>query len=255
MDMDTLVEVLKTLQARGYTNDFSAEPLKSELQRHPEMFTVDKVYRFEGMTDPEDEAAVYAISSGAKNWKGILVNAFGVYADEWTTSILPKIKTGYMNTTNAIGLDYEISGQLSNKLNNLLTDYMVFYQNVRGFHWNIRGDKFFELHAKFEELYTSLLVKVDEIAERILTLGHTPLHSFDDYLQYAEVKPQKNITLAKDAIEGILSAFKTIIIRQREIYKLADEAGDEGTSAMMSDYVMQQEKLVWMYSAYLNEKS
>ena len=76
---------------------------------------------------------------------------------------------------NAIGLDKKKTEKLAGKLNNLLADYMMFYQNTRGLHWNIKGEKFFELHLKFEELYTNLLLKVDEVAERILTLGATPL--------------------------------------------------------------------------------
>lgn len=82
---------------------------------------------------------------------------------------------------NSIGLNKTKSKSLAGKLNELLADYMVFYQNTRGLHWNIKGEKFFELHVKFEELYTNLLLKVDEVAERILTLGAVPLHTFEDY--------------------------------------------------------------------------
>lgn len=80
-----------------------------------------------------------------------------------------------MNNLNAIGLDQQLSEQLAVKLNDLLANYSIFYQNTRGFHWNIKGEKFFELHLKFEELYNDLLLKIDEVAERILTLGHAPL--------------------------------------------------------------------------------
>ncbi|HYH56890.1 MAG TPA: ferritin-like domain-containing protein, partial [Anseongella sp.] len=81
-----------------------------------------------------------------------------------------------------IGLEKDKSQRLGKKLNELLANYQVFYINARGFHWNIKGDKFFELHTKFEELYTDSLLKIDETAERVLTLGFTPLHSYSDYL-------------------------------------------------------------------------
>ena len=68
---------------------------------------------------------------------------------------------------NPIGLDTKQAEDLVNELNELLANYSVFYQNVRGFHWNIRGERFFELHVKFEELYNDLFLKIDEIAERI----------------------------------------------------------------------------------------
>lgn len=81
-----------------------------------------------------------------------------------------------------IGLEPKETKTLAEKLNNLLANYQVFYRNARGFHWNITGEKFFELHAKFEELYNNLLVKVGEVAERILALGQAPLHTFSEYI-------------------------------------------------------------------------
>ena len=152
---------------------------------------------------------------------------------------------------NQIGLERKESKALAEKLNTLLANYQVFYMNTRGFHWNITGEKFFELHAKFEELYTDLLVKVDEVAERILTLGHTPLHSFTDYTSVASIKEAKNISEGKAAMQNILDSFRTLISLQREIAETADQTADEGTSALMSDYIRQQEKQVWMYSSYL----
>ena len=154
---------------------------------------------------------------------------------------------------NSIGLDIVKSRQLADKLNHLLSDYMIFYQNVRGLHWNIKGEKFFELHLKFEELYTNLLIKVDEIAERILTLGAIPLHTFEDYKNTAKIISVKNLSDGDQGVHAILTAFKIIIIQQRELLDLSDHAGDEGTNAMMSDYIREQEKLVWMYSSYLNK--
>lgn len=154
---------------------------------------------------------------------------------------------------NAIGLNTEKASVLANKLNNLLSAYQVFYMNTRGFHWNIKGDKFFELHLKFEELYTDLQTKIDEIAERVLTLGSTPLHSFTDYLRLSVVPPVSNVSAGNQAVEYILDAFRHTLVLQRELLDLSANAGDEGTNAMMSDYIREQEKLVWMYSAFLNK--
>lgn len=156
-----------------------------------------------------------------------------------------------MANHNQIGLDAEQSKKLSDSLNILLANYQIFYINARGFHWNITGDRFFELHAKFEELYNDLLLKVDEVAERILTLGHTPLHTFSDYIETATIPEAKNVSNGMDAMQNILVSFRTQITLQRQIAGVADQANDEGTSALMSDYIREQEKLVWMYSAYL----
>lgn len=152
---------------------------------------------------------------------------------------------------NQIGLEAKDTKELADKLNHLLANYQVFYMNARGFHWNITGEKFFELHAKFEELYNNLVLKVDEVAERILTLGQTPLHTFSDYTSRSSIKEVKGISNGKDAMEHILESFKILIALQREIADAASAAADEGTNALMSDYIREQEKQVWMYSAYL----
>lgn len=158
-----------------------------------------------------------------------------------------------MENLNAIGLEVNKVDELARKLNVLLANYSVFYQNTRGYHWNIKGEKFFELHMKFEELYNDLFVKIDEVAERVLTLGHAPAHNFSDYMNVSRVQESKNVTDGKVAVEQILDSFKTIIMLQREILDLSAEANDEGTNALMSDYIREQEKLVWMYSAFLNK--
>lgn len=153
--------------------------------------------------------------------------------------------------TNTIGLNTEKSAELIHGLNELLSNYQVYYMNVRGFHWNIKGDKFFELHAKFEELYNDLELKIDEVAERILMLGGTPLHSFVDYSDISSIAPAKNVSAGKEAVQSILSGFQTLLIQQRGLLELSDNAQDEGTNSLMSDYIREQEKLVWMYSAFL----
>ncbi len=155
-------------------------------------------------------------------------------------------------TTNKIGLDSKLTKDLADKLNELLSNYQLFYMNARGFHWNIKGDKFFELHVKFEELYNDALLKIDEIAERILTLGHTPLHSFTDYSKVSKIREAKNVSEGNKAVSLILDGFKNILEIEREILELSEKAGDEGTNSLMSDYIPMQEKLVWMYSAYLD---
>jgi len=156
-----------------------------------------------------------------------------------------------MKTTNAIGLDKAKSEKLAQKLNELLANYSVFYQNTRGYHWNIKGEKFFELHLKFEELYNDLLLKIDEVAERILTLGYSPEHNFTQYHKTFSIKESEKVTDGLKAVGQILDAFKTVITMQRELLNLSADANDEGTNALMSDYIRAQEKLVWMYSAYI----
>lgn len=158
-----------------------------------------------------------------------------------------------MKNLNAIGLDSNGAKKLAEKLNTLLANYSIFYQNTRGYHWNIKGEKFFELHLKFEELYNDLLLKIDEVAERILTLGHAPTHKYSDYKKVSAIAESKEVNNGIKAVGDILNSFKIIIGLQRDLLHESAELGDEGTNALMSDYIRAQEKQVWMYSAFLNK--
>jgi starvation-inducible DNA-binding protein len=154
------------------------------------------------------------------------------------------------STTN-IGLEKKTSKELAEKLNHLLAAYQVFYMNVRGFHWNIRGDKFFTLHVKFEELYTDALVKIDEIAERILTLGFTPSHAFSDYLAHSAIAEVKHESQDIACVQHVLSGMQSLIEIERAVSAVSAEVGDDGTNDLITTYIREQEKIVWMYNAYL----
>ena len=140
-----------------------------------------------------------------------------------------------MSHVNAIGLNSAKSDDIVKSLNTLLSSYQIQYMNARGFHWNIKGRNFFELHVKFEEIYNLLLLKVDEIAERILTLDGAPLHAFSDYLEVSEIKEAKGISDGVTAVENILAGYSTLIKKQREILNQAGDAGDEGTASLMGN--------------------
>lgn len=152
-------------------------------------------------------------------------------------------------TTNKIGLDVVASEKIANELNNLLATYQVFYMNVRGYHWNIKGINFFQLHEKFEEIYDDLVVKIDEVAERVLTLGHTPVHAFSQYLTKTRLEEHTNATSAQECLSGILNGFSVLLEQQRQILALAADNDDESTVSLMSDYIKEQEKHVWMFSS------
>jgi starvation-inducible DNA-binding protein len=152
---------------------------------------------------------------------------------------------------NLIGIDKGKAEKLIVELNDLLANYEVFYQNLRGFHWNIKGKEFFELHLKFEELYNDAFVKIDEIAERILTLGGEPLHTYSDYLKIAEIKEEGKVTDGTKGVGIVVKDFTALIKKERVILALASDVADEGSLNLMSDYISQTEKTLWMLSSYL----
>ncbi len=155
--------------------------------------------------------------------------------------------------TNSIGLDLKKAAIISAELNILLANFQVYYQNLRGLHWNIRGKRFFDLHVKFEELYNDSQLKIDLIAERVLTLGDTPLHTFEEYIKNNKLFVGHNISKDEEAIELITNSLAQLLKIERVILKQADEAQDEGTNSMMSDFIKEQEKTMWMMNAWLDE--
>ncbi|MGB5556183.1 MAG: Dps family protein [Flavobacteriaceae bacterium] len=155
---------------------------------------------------------------------------------------------------NSIGLSAEKSQKLSKDLNSLLANFQTYYQNLRGIHWNIKGKRFFDLHLKFEELYTDANLKVDMVAERILTLGGVPQHTFSDYIENSKVPVGKNITNDVEAIRLVVDSLTELLVLERKILSAAGEAEDEGTNSMMGDFITEQEKTVWMMKAWLAEE-
>ncbi|MDX5586587.1 MAG: DNA starvation/stationary phase protection protein [Aureibaculum sp.] len=155
-----------------------------------------------------------------------------------------------MNTM-ILGLNKKKINELAVDLNELLANFQIYYQNLRGLHWNIKGRSFFELHVKFEELYTDAQEKVDLIAERILTLQGMPLHTFEDYQMLATVPVGKNISKDIEAVQIVVNSLEELIRIERKILEKSGEADDEGTNSLMSDFITEQEKTVWMMKAWL----
>ena len=158
-----------------------------------------------------------------------------------------------METLDFIGLNEPKTRSVVSSLKRLLADYQIFYGNLRGFHWNIQGPDFFVLHAKFEELYNDAAEKVDEIAERILTLGGVPENRYSKYLGEAGLKEVAGVNCGPEALKNVLETYAYLIAEERKLLALASEAEDEGTVAQMSDYLREQEKLVWMLTAYASK--
>ena len=154
---------------------------------------------------------------------------------------------------NTLGLNKADVEKEVSLLNELLANYQTYYQNLRGVHWNIKGKRFFELHVKFEELYTTAQEQVDEIAERILTLGGVPFHTLESYVKHATVPVGENIFDDEKTVRLVIDTISALLPLEREILTLSDEINDEGTNSLISDFISEQEKNVWMLKAYLNE--
>lgn len=137
------------------------------------------------------------------------------------------------------------------QLNILLANYQMYYQNLRGYHWNIKGTDFFQLHTKFEEYYTAAADTIDEIAERILTLGGQPFHSFKSYIENSSIEAKEGLATGKACVEAILHENRNLLEMMRKIVKIAADNDDEGTNDMLTPVINTLEKDNWMLGAYL----
>lgn len=156
-----------------------------------------------------------------------------------------------MNPTS-ISLEAKKLKPVVDLLNDLLANYHIHYQKLRGCHWNVRGHHFFTLHAKFEELYTNALTTIDELAERILTLGKSPYSTFADYVSNAELSEIDTIGMKDlDMVKAVTDDLEVLIGLQRDLLEVTSKAGDEGTNDMINAFMQFNEKQNWMLRAFV----
>lgn len=136
------------------------------------------------------------------------------------------------------------------ELNILLADYHLYYQKLRNFHWNIVGENFFTLHVQFEEMYNDTMVKIDEIAERILTLRHNPISNYSEYLKVAHIHESPSNLKDRDMVLALLEDHGKLIEQLRTTLDKANEANDEGTADFLTGYIAELEKTSWMLKAW-----
>lgn len=153
-----------------------------------------------------------------------------------------------------ISLDESKEKPVVDHLNELLANYHIHYQKVRGCHWNVKGSNFFTLHLKFEELYTAALTTIDELAERILTLGKSPYSTFADYIKESTINEIDTIGLKDTAmVKAIIEDMAVLIKMERDILQITAEAGDDGTNDMINRFMQFKEKNTWMLRSFVNE--
>jgi starvation-inducible DNA-binding protein len=141
------------------------------------------------------------------------------------------------------------------ELNTLSANDQVYYQKLRRFHWNILGENFFDLHNKFEELYTDARTKIDEIAERVLTLRHHPMSKLSDYLEISEVKEVSPLKSDRSMVLETLNDHKILLKQMSSVIEKAENASDEGTIDLIGAYIREMEKSSWMLNAWTKNTS
>lgn len=140
---------------------------------------------------------------------------------------------------------------LVDELNVLLANYQVYYQKLRNFHWNIRGENFFELHELFEKMYTDAHQKIDEIAERIQTLKYRPLSLLKKYLETSEIKEFDEFVDDTEMMKIVLNDQGALLKSINRATDKAIAAQDEGTLHLLRSFQLQIEKQSWMIDMWL----
>lgn len=149
-----------------------------------------------------------------------------------------------------LGLDAKKTSNTVQELNILLADYHLYYQKLRNYHWNVIGKNFFDLHEKFEELYDDAKIKIDEIAERILTLRYQPTSNLSEYLEKSNLKESGSDLSDSEMIKNLLDDHGTILKQMRKVVEVAENGGDEGTIDLIGAYIRELEKTSWMLDAW-----
>ena len=140
-------------------------------------------------------------------------------------------------------------------LNVLLADATVFYQKLRHYHWNVDGRHFFELHEKFEELYTRWADSIDEIAERVLTIEGVPLHTLASMLEVARLEEDEEIPSGIEMVDSVGSDLAALRESILETVAAAEEVEDRGTANLLDDLLDAIEKDQWMLRSWKKEAS
>lgn len=156
---------------------------------------------------------------------------------------------------NYLNIDNEKILPVVSELNVLLADYHVYYQKLRNFHWNILGKNFFDLHNKFEEMYDDTRIKIDEVAERIITLKYHPISKLSDYIEVSKIKESSPLLSDEEMVKEIIEDHKIILEQLSKIVNRADKANDEGTIDLMGAYIRELEKTTWMLNAWSKDSN
>ncbi len=157
-----------------------------------------------------------------------------------------------MNVLDITGLKAENLNEVVKGLELLLANLQVHYANLRGYHWHVKGKDFAVHHERFEKMYDDVADKIDVVAERLLQLGVQPENRYSVSLAKSEIKETTGFTSPEAILPEIVKTYKTLIALERSIIEQAGEVNDEVTLAIMSDFLVGQEKDAWFLASILS---
>ncbi len=152
-----------------------------------------------------------------------------------------------------IGITDSNLQNLANLLNNILADEYILYTKTRNYHWNVVGNNFQELHKFFENQYDKLDEIIDDVAERVRSLGHWSLGSLKDFVKLARLNEDLQASNSKEMIQYLLDDHETIIrILREDVGVITDKYSDFGTADFLTGLIEDHEKMAWMLRSYIS---
>ena len=152
-----------------------------------------------------------------------------------------------------IGIAEPARKEIVEGLSRLLADSYTLYLKTHNYHWNVKGPMFQTLHTMFETQYTELAIAVDDVAERIRSLGERAPGSYIEFSKLTSIQEDTDPPSAKQMIANLVTSHETLIRTARGVFPAADEAHDEATADLLTQRIQLHEKTAWMLRSLLEE--
>ncbi len=145
-----------------------------------------------------------------------------------------------------IGISEQDREVIAKGVSELLADTYTLYLKTHNFHWNVVGPRFHDLHLMFEAQYTELATAVDDVAERIRTLGFPAPGTYQQFAELSSIAETQGVPSAEEMVKILAADNETLVRTARRVLPLAQEANDESTASLISDRMVAHEKTAWM---------
>lgn len=147
-----------------------------------------------------------------------------------------------------------MSTELHHALNQQVGNFSVLYEKLHHYHWFVKGVQFFTLHEKFQADYEEITELVDELAERLIQIGGTPVSSLKEYLGVTSLtENQKETSDARSMVASLLKDYKQLVEEYKGAIEVADDADDNVTEDLLIGILASLEKKVWLYESFLTK--
>lgn len=148
-----------------------------------------------------------------------------------------------------IGIDAAGRVKSAEAVGKLLASTYTLYLKTHGYHWNVEGPHFQQLHIQFMEQYTEMWTAVDDLAERIRALGHYAPSSYAEMAKLSCVEEENGTPSWKEMVQNLAQGHEQVAKTAREVLRIAEEIGDDATADVVAPRVTLHEKTAWMLRA------